>query len=189
VTRLPEARKYNHIAGLEEPPEHFLAAHVFQGLGDVLTMTMEYNSAKLWRWNAYTRLGKPQNPAIPPSPPEYTNLVGLRRADLVIFQGDHTNKGAMDFLALVEIKGQNEKGYYADIQRLLDWFPYLDTCPYGLICSFAQTPDASDTIARMETKMRAVGHDWVLGRIARPLGSPNFQTFAAVIKNTHLRPF
>src|SRR6267142_253824 len=42
-------------SGFGDIPESFLRDRVFDGLGDVLTMTLETKNSTLWEWNADTR--------------------------------------------------------------------------------------------------------------------------------------
>jgi hypothetical protein len=47
--------KYVNVSGASDLPEHFVQSYVFANLGDVLTMTLETNSSKLWEWNGRLR--------------------------------------------------------------------------------------------------------------------------------------
>jgi hypothetical protein len=184
--------KYAGISGsgVDDLPEYFLAAYVLMALGDVLTMTLETNSRKLWDWHIdirqrWDRAVRKEEPA----PREYNPTVGGRRADLVLFQGNHSKKTETDFLCLVEFK----KWYLdaGDIKKIRDWFRFLDTCKYGMVCGFTEVPKYEAYLAQMEDTAIASGDKWVLGRIARPLGtiedSQNFQTFAQIMENPNYR--
>jgi hypothetical protein len=122
--------------GFGAVPESFLRDRVFDGLGDVLTMTLETNNSTLWEWNADVRrrrngqaLGTPV-----PVPPEDFNY---SRPDLVIFTGDHTKKTETDFLCLVEIKKWWKLDSPPnDLTKIAKWFRWLDTCRYGMLCAF-----------------------------------------------------
>lgn len=173
--------------GAEDMPESFLGACVFTNLGPVLTMTLETNSTKLWAWNADARRrwnNQPDAP-LPRQPADYKAKVGVRRVDLAIFQGDHTRKSETTFLCLVEFK----KWWPSDddVQKLRDWFPFIDTCPYGICCCFARVDD--DTFRCLQENAERDGDIWVAGRLARPLAdAANYRTFARVLRNPHYRP-
>jgi hypothetical protein len=151
---------------------------------------IENNSRKLWDWHVdirqrWDRAVRKEEPA----PREYNPTVGGRRADLVLFQGNHSKKTETDFLCLVEFK----KWYLdaGDIKKIRDWFRFLDTCKYGMVCGFTEVPKYEAYLAQMEDTAIASGDKWVLGRIARPLGtiedSQNFQTFAQIMENPNYR--
>jgi hypothetical protein len=184
--------KYSWISGsgVDDLPEYFLAANVLIALGDVLTMTLETNSRKLWEWHIDQRQRWDHEDLRDKQPPaEYNPTVGGRRADLVLFQGEHRNKTKSDFLCLVEFK----KGYLdlGDIKKIQDWFRFLDTCKYGMVCGFTEVPKYNSYLAEMEHGAKGAGDKWILGRIARPLpvaeASLNFQMFARILENPNFR--
>jgi hypothetical protein len=175
--------RYVSISGLGfgDVPESFLRDRVFHGLGDVLTMTLETNNSTLWEWNSNTRQrwNRRRNTAAPPQPEEFRNYT---RPDIVIFTGDHTKKSEMDILCLVEIK----KWWVLntpDLVKIDNWFRWLDTCPNGMLCGFVKIP-SNEFIESLKAEAVNAGHQWVAGRIARPLGvTENHQAFARVITN------
>ncbi len=175
--------RYDSISGGEDLPEHYLQSHVLAGLGDVLTMTMETVSNTLWTWHAdmKQRWSKQLGGPLPIKPEAYERTVGGRRADLVVFKGDHTRKNEMDFLCLVEFK----KGTLDiwDYEKIKAWLTFLDTCPYGIVCGFCAV-SFEQSLEQWKGTVQTSGDTWVHGRVARPLFSDeNFQTFARVVKN------
>ncbi len=131
-----------------------------------------------------TTMGQHDTTARAP-PSDYNPTVGARRADLVLFQGDHKNKTQTDFLCLVEFK----KGYFGlgDLKKLNDWFRFLDTCKYGMLCGYIELPNEA-YLNQLQRDAEGAGDKWVLGRIARPLDTPqNFQSFARVLENPNYR--
>ena len=149
--------------GFADVAESFLRDRVFDGLGDVLTMTLETNNRILWEWNANAK-----GVLLPEMPEEYRNYT---RPDLVIFTGDHTKKSEMEFLCLIEIK----KLWVLnpppnDLTKIANWFRWLDTCQYGMLCAFVKLPN-DEYIEQLKGAATNTGHQWLAGRIARPLGS------------------
>jgi hypothetical protein len=180
--------KYNRNSGedIYDMPEYFIGSHAYFGLSDVFTITLETNSRKLWNYHADIRRKWSSGLIDVGNPPSnYNPTVGSRRADLVLYKGDHSNPGETEFWAVVEFK----KGYlgFGDLKKITDWFMFIDTCPYGLICAFT---DAAATEYLIELQNDAIkqGDGWVEGRIARPLRDErNFQTFARILTNPHYR--
>jgi len=178
--------KYLNVSGcgIDDLPEHFLQAYVLVGLGDVLTITMETGSTKLWQWNADARrrwAGQRTDSPVPSPPAKYNSAVGSQRTDLVIFRGDHTKKNEMDLLCLVEFKKWilSERDY----RKMTAWLPFIDTCPYGIVCGFCES-QLEGALADWGSTVRQSGDAWVLGQIARPLGVPeSYSTFARVLNN------
>lgn len=180
--------RYAAISGLgfSDIPETFLRDRVFDGLGDVLTMTLETKNSTLWEWNADNRRrasGQPLGTPAPTQPDEYKNC---KRPDLVIFTGDHTKKSETNFLCLVEIKKWWMTGP-SDQAKIDEWFQWLD-CPYGMLCALVELPN--DTfIDALRTEAFNANHHWVSGRIARPLGiAKRYQPFARIVPNKYFRP-
>jgi hypothetical protein len=177
-------------AALDDIPESFLRDYVFHGLGDVLTMTLETNNKTLWEWNADHRRrwnGEPygRSASVPSQLEEFKNQ---KRPDLTIFSYDHTKKSVWDFICLVEIKK-----YWsldpppADLKRIEDWFRWLDTCPYGMLCATVKLPK-DEHIKKLKGAAIAAGHQWITGRIARPAGiAINYQPFARILTNGNCR--
>jgi hypothetical protein len=184
------SRKYAAISGegFNEVRESFLRDRVFDGLGDVLTMTLETNNSTLWDWNADIRRrwsGLPLGTPTPSQPEEFKNS---KRPDLVIFTGDPTKKSETDFLCLVEIKK-----WWAldpppdDLTKIDHWFRWLDTCQYGMLCAFVKLPH-DEYIEKLKVAAIDAGHQWVAGRIARPLGiTENYQPFARILTNKNFQ--
>jgi hypothetical protein len=169
--------------GFAEVPESFLRDRVFDGLGDVLTMTLETKNSALWEWNADAkrrRNGQPLDTPLPPQPQEFKNQT---RPDLVIFTGDHSKKHETDFLCIVEIKKWwTLSPPPKDLTKISKWFCWLDTCRYGMLCAFVRHPN-DEYIERLRHDAINGGHLWVPGRIARPLGgTENYQPFARIIE-------
>src|SRR5208282_1259676 len=122
------------------------------------------------RWN-----GLPPGQPTPAAPPDYIPKVGQRRADLVLFRGDHSKKNETDFLYLVEFKTWNDID--PDAQRLRDWFEFIDTCPWGMACGLADT-NSIEWLGIIQSQAESAGDRFVKGRGARPLSAlENFQTF------------
>jgi len=72
--------------------------------------------------------------------------LGSPRVDLVIFKNPHRAKDEQDFLALVEFKsgwidGAQIPGRRGDRDKLLLLLQHIDTCPYGVVCGWAQAPN------------------------------------------------
>jgi hypothetical protein len=180
--------------GFGAVPESFLRDRVFDGLGDVLTMTLETNNRTLWEWNADVRRrwnGQPLGAPVPVQPEEFRNY---SRPDLIIFTGDHTKKFEMDFLCLVEIKkwweleSKVNSSSKRDLEKMTKWFQWLDTCEYGMLCALVPIPN-DDFIEQLRVEAGNAGHQWITGgRIARPLGiTENYQPFARVLTNNNFR--
>jgi hypothetical protein len=187
--------RYAAVSGsaFHEVPEGFLRDRVFDGLGDVLTMTSETNNTKLWDWNADARRRSNGQPVGTPAPSQPEDFKNSKRPDLVIFKGDHPKKSETDFLCLVEIKkwwdiDRNEQILcLRDLTKIDNWFHWLDTCPHGMLCAFAEVPN-ENFIEYLKTEALKAGHQWITGRIARPLEvSENYQTFARILTNRNFR--
>ena len=178
--------KYDAISGGELPPEHLLASYVLMELGDVLTMTSETNSTKLWNWNQDSTRRRSNQPSTPyaPAPPKYITQCGERRADLVIFKGDHTKKSEMEFLCLVEFKvGWLDK---RDLEKIMAWFPFIDSCRYGAVCTAMEIPQKEQDLGECKRMAQRESRVPVYGRVARPLWSKqNWQTYAEILENPH----
>lgn len=174
--------RYDSISGGEVAPEHVLATYTMMQLGDVLTMTSETSSRKLWEWDkdiSQRRVGQP-GLAGAQMPEAYRNACGSRRADLVIFKGDHTRKSEMEMLCLIEIKcGWVDTD---DISKLELWLDYLPTVPFGAICTALETPQKDSALQRWKGEARKAHRIPVLGRTARPLWSRQlWQTYAEIL--------
>ncbi|MGJ0391352.1 MAG: hypothetical protein ACR650_01095 [Methylocystis sp.] len=171
-----------------ELPESFVSAYVFASLGPVLTMTMETNSSKLWEWSCDMRRrwrGLPTGQPTPAVPPEFVPTVGMRRADLVLYKGDHTKKNETDFLCLVEFKTWGSID--SDAKKIREWFQFIDTCPWGLACGFADIT-ATNQIEIIRKEADVAGDKLVMGRVARPSsGTRNLLTFARILTNVSYR--
>jgi hypothetical protein len=175
--------KYDAISGGELPPEHLLASYALMELGDVLTMTSETNSTKLWDWNQDIKVQRGNSAmAKLPAPAEYVARCGQKRADLVIFRGDHTKKREMEFLCVIEFKVGSVDN--RDLAKIEDWFEYIDTLRYGAICVAMELPQKDDWLNHCEKAAKDAGRVPVYGRIARPLWSgQNWQTYAEILEN------
>jgi hypothetical protein len=175
-------------SGVTDLPEHFVPAYVLANLGSVLTMTMETNSTKLWDWSCDIRRrwnGLPPGQPTPAAPPDYVSKVGMRRADLVLFRGDHSKKNETDFLCFVEFK--TWKDISPDVQKIRDWFQFIDTCPWGMACGLADITSI-EWLKIIQDQAESVGDKFVQGRVARPLSTPgNFQTFARLLTNPNYK--
>src|SRR5271167_2714894 len=180
--------KYDAISGGEIPPEHLVASYALMELGDVLTMTAETNSTKLWEWNQDIKQRRSNQPStlLVASPPEYTTQCGGRRADLVIYKGDHTRKSEMEFLCLVEFKvGSVDNN---DLQKIVDWFQFIDSCRYGAICTAMEMPQKEEWLSHCRNIAQTAGRIPVYGRVARPLWSQqDWQTYAEILENPHCK--
>ena len=173
--------RYDYCTGGEQPPEQFIASYVVSGLADVLTMTAETNSRKLWEWNQESKFRHSQQPTLHIIQ-DYISKFGHKRVDLVIYMGDHTKKSEMGFLCLVEFK-YGWRGN-ADFIRLTEWLPFIDTCRYGAICTAIEIPQNSKYITEFEQAALEEKRILVLGRIARPLWSKqSWQTYAEIFEN------
>lgn len=179
--------RYDSISGGEIAPEHVLATYTMMQLGDVLTMTSETSSAKLWTWDknvSQRRVGQPVL-AGAQMPETYRNACGGRRVDLVIFKGDHTRKNEMEMLCLVEIK----YGWVdaRDISKLELWLDHLPTVPYGVICTALEMPQKDSALQRWTGEARNARRIPVLGRAARPLWRRQlWQTYAKILPRREL---
>ena len=164
--------------GILEMPEGFLRDLIFDRLGDVLTMTLESNTRRVWKWN-YDYL----------IPKEYNNG---RRPDLILFTGDDPGydpikKQEMGAFSLVEIKKWfNLNSALSDLKKITDWFRWLD-CPHGMFCAFLEVP-YDEGIRQMRAAADAAGHQVTAGRIARPVGTEvkTYQAFAQIVSNQRL---
>jgi hypothetical protein len=169
-------------------PESFISAYVFKSLGPVLTMTMETNSAKLWEWSCDMRRrwrGVSTGEATPAAPSEFVPTVGMRRADLVLYKGDHTRKNETDFLCLIEFKTWGSID--SDAKKIREWFQFIDTCPWGLACGFADTT-ATGQLKIIQGEADDAGDKLVRGRVARPsTGERNLLTLARILTNSNYR--
>ena len=178
--------RYDAISGGDLPPEHLLASYALMELGDVLTMTSETNSTKLWEWNQdiKRRRNNLLSASVSTAPPEYVAQCGGKRADLVIFTGDQKRKSEMDFLCLVEFKvGWVDN---RDIEKIVTWFPFIDCCRYGAICTAVEVPQKDRYLAQCRATAQLAGRVPVLGRVARPLWrEQNWQTYAEILENPH----
>lgn len=178
--------RYDAISGGELPPEHLLASYALMELGDVLTMTSETNSTKLWWWNQdmKRRRNNPPIVSLAAAPPEYQTQCGGWRADLVIFTGDHRRKSEMDLLCLVEFKvGWVDN---RDLKKIAAWFPFIDCCRYGAICTAMEIPSKDRYLAQCRDTAQSAGRVPLLGRVARPLWQEqNWQTYAEILENPH----
>lgn len=181
--------RYASISGEypDDLPESFIGSCVFANLGPVLTMTMETNAKKLWEWNANARgrWNKDPTAPLPDQPSDYKAKFQRKRADLVVYKGEHTRKEEMTFLCLVEVAKYWEKA--SDLEKIRDWFAYIDTCPYGICCGYALI-EPSDAFPKLQAGAVEAGDKWLSGRIARPLGTDrNYHTFARLMTNPHYR--
>jgi hypothetical protein len=179
---------YASIAGTDvddDFPEHLLAAHALANLGSVLTMTMETSGKKLWEWNCDIRRrwnGLPSGQPTPAAPADYFTKFGMRRADLVLFKGDHSKKSETEFLCLVEFKKWTTPEL--DSRKIRDWFQFVDTCPWGMVCGFSNT-NSIEWLRILQDKAEGMGDKFVEGRVARPVStSDSFQTYARILANS-----
>src|SRR5271167_5205250 len=115
---------------------------------------------------------------------EYTTQCGGRRADLVIYKGDHTRKSEMEFLCLVEFKvGSVDNN---DLQKIVDWFQFIDSCRYGAICTAMEMPQKEERLSHCRNIAQTAGRIPVYGRVARPLWSQ--QGLANICRDTGKSP-
>jgi hypothetical protein len=147
-------------------------------------MTLETNNAKLWEWNADIRRRWDGEPfgfgtSVPLQP---AGLKNGRRPDLVIFTGEKSE----NFLCVVEIK-KSWALNPVDLGKLQNWFQWLDTCPYGMLCGFVKVPN-DRYVKELKLEADHWGHEWVPGRITRPLAiAEKHQAFARILVNPNFR--
>jgi hypothetical protein len=122
---------------------------------------------------------------MPAVPVEYISKVGGRRADLVLFRGDHSKKTETDFLCFIEFKTWRDID--PDTQKIREWFEFIDTCHWGMACVFANA-NSAEWLKIIRDKADGAGDKLVQGRVARPLNaSANFQTFARILANPNYK--
>ncbi len=128
---------------LNNMPEYFMPAYIFQKLGSGLTATLETNASTLIEWNNKAReRNKLGAPASPPDATLQKKLDG-KRIDMVLFEKKDTkSRDEDDFLALVEFKRgyldtAKVLGQISDRDKLLLFLQKIDTCPWGIICGCA----------------------------------------------------
>jgi len=161
--------------GLDYIPEGYLRDSVFDGLGDVLTMTLETNNRTLWEWN---HNAKSSTSPVPTQPLEFKNQT---RPDLVIYKGDYTKKDETKLFCLVEIKKWWSEDPN-DLIKIKNWFRWLDTCRFGMLCAFIDVSN-EQYIEKLRIKAEYAGDQWCSGRIARSRGiEKNYQAFARIIE-------
>jgi hypothetical protein len=174
--------RYARVSGEAEQtmPEHFAVAYILDKLGSKFCLTMETGSRTLWNWNNNTKGRSKKLAALESIPDSFRNDCGARRCDLVAFHGEFDEKYCMDFLCLVEIK----KGHInrSDIEKINDWLPHIDTCPFGMVASYCEIPKHPDYVGKCEKDALKAGHKWIVGRESKPVDAfgkrTRFQTFA-----------
>jgi hypothetical protein len=74
-----------------------------------------------------------------------------------------------------------------DLVKIKNWFQWLDTCQYAMLCAFVRVPNDS-YIEQLRTEATKAGDQWITGRISRPPGlANNFQPFARILTNIKFR--